>query len=128
MTDSNFSIPFQKGHTLSFPCTGCLLPLAFSIFDLDRTDGLLCCSSCKRHFLFNDPQLRRQLRKFEALCRQIKDSEEILSNASIGIDLDSHHVKIPYKLLLTRFNSQIDLQIGEEKVKISFRIEPQHIP
>jgi hypothetical protein len=66
----------------------------------------------------------RQLRKFEALCSQIQESQEILGNASVGIDVGEHHVKVPYKLLLTRLNSTLELDMGEARVSIAFRIEP----
>ena len=64
------------------------------------------------------------MKKFEALCKQICESEEILGNASIGVDCGEHHVKIPYKLLLTRLNSCLDLKIGDQSISITFRIEP----
>ena len=58
------------------------------------------------------------------LCRQLIESEEILSNASVGIDIGDKNVQVPYRLLLTRFNSTLDLTIGEKPVKIEFRLEP----
>ncbi|MFQ5729416.1 MAG: hypothetical protein ACE5GN_03550 [Waddliaceae bacterium] len=74
--------------------------------------------------MLEDENLRRQLRKFEALCQQILDSEEILGNTSVGIDIGEHHVKVPYKLLLTRLNSSLELMIGDQPVSIVFRLEP----
>jgi hypothetical protein len=69
------------------------------------------------------------MKKFEALCRQICDSEEILGNAHVGVDCGEHRVKIPYKLLLTRLNSCLDLKLGDQSLSIMFRIEPiQDVP
>ncbi len=128
MNPGHQPIPFQKGHTLAFRCTRCKGDIAFSIFDMEKEEGILTCPGCKQQYLFNDPTLMRQLRLFEALCRQIKDSEEILGNTSVGVDVGSHNVQIPFKLLLTRFNSRLKLQLGNETIEIAFRIEPQQIP
>jgi len=68
--------------------------------------------------------LKRQLGQFEALCRQIHASQEILSTTAVGIDLGEHHVKIPYKILLTRLTSSLELTMGDEQISIAFRMEP----
>lgn len=113
----------QKGHSLQFKCLTCGTPATFSVFDLD-TQATICCHHCEKKYAFTDPILIRQLKKFEALCRQIQDSEEILGAASVGVDVGEHHVKVPYKLLLTRLSSSLDLNMGGQKVSIFFRIEP----
>lgn len=114
----------QKKSILQFNCQGCHHPIKFSVFDLDDENALCCCSQCNKKYVFNDEVLKRQLKKFEALCRQIADSEEILANTAVGIDVGEHHVKVPYKLLLTRLNSTLDLLIGDQPLSISFRLEP----
>lgn len=114
----------QKGHQLQFNCTCCQHPVHFSIFTLDQMNYTVECTHCGKHYLFDDETLRRQLGKFEALCRQIMESEEILGETCIGVDVGEHHVKIPYKLLLTRLNSSIDLMIGDQPISIAFRLEP----
>lgn len=113
----------QKGHTLQFKCLSCQSPVNFSIFTLDD-DPNVHCSTCEKKYVFNDPTLIRQLKKFEALCLQIHDSEEILGAASVGVDVGEHHVKVPFKLLLTRLSSHLDLNMAGQKVSIFFRIEP----
>ncbi len=114
----------QKGHFLEFECIECKQAVIFSIFDLDKPDSSIICSSCKKQYLLEDETLKRQLRKFEALCKQIIDCEEILGNTSVGVRVKDEEVKIPYKLLLTRFNSSLELTIGDQKVAILFRLEP----
>lgn len=113
----------QKGHLLQFCCQSCQNPIQFSVFDLEKSEGI-SCSECGLIYDFSDETLRRQLRKFENLCRQIQLSEEILSNTSVGIYLGDREVKIPYKLLLTRLNSTLDLMVGDRPLTITFRIEP----
>lgn len=114
----------QKGHSLQFDCISCNHPIHFSIFQLENSKAPLCCHFCEKQYFLEDSTLCRQLKKFEALCRQIVESEEILGTASIGIDIEEHQVKIPYKLLLTRFNSCIELMIGDQPITIVFRLEP----
>lgn len=122
------TIPFQKGHNLEFPCTKCGKEITFSVFELDAAQGKLQCMHCNQKFHLNDPKLIHQLHLFEDLCRQIQESEEILSNASIGVNIGNHAVEIPFKLLLTRFNSRLKLRMGEDEVIIGFRLEPQQTP
>jgi hypothetical protein len=114
----------QKGHLLQFDCQACKNPIEFSIFDLDDPSHCIECNACQKKYLFNDETLVRQLKKFDALCKQLIDSEEILSNASVGVNVGDRQVKVPYKLLLTRFTSNLDLIMGNQTVSIRFRIEP----
>ena len=113
----------QKGHTLHFHCLSCKAPVIFSVFDLDNHPQINC-HDCEKKYAFTDSILVRQMKKFEALCRQIQESEEILGNTNVGVDVGEHHIKVPYKLLLTRLSSSLDLNIAGQKVSIFFRIEP----
>lgn len=114
----------QKGHLLQFNCLRCKHPLSFSVFDLDANDGVLHCAECRKKYVLNDETLKRQLRKFASLCLQLVESEEILSQTVVGIDIGDRQIKIPYKLLLTRLNSTLELKFGQETVSIVFRMEP----
>lgn len=113
----------QKGHHLQFCCQACQSPIHFSVFELEKNNQVQC-ASCGLVYHFNDEGLKRQLAKFENLCRQIQASEEILSNTSVGIFIGEKEVKIPYKLLLSRLNSTLDLMVGGRPLTITFRIEP----
>lgn len=118
----------QKGHHLEFECQNCKEPVKFSIFSLDKNPKLEC-SNCQSAYQLNDEVLLRQLKKFDALCSQIHDSQEILGQAAIGVDVGDKQVKIPFKLLLTRLSSCLDLSIGGKPCTISFRFEPlQDLP
>ena len=113
----------QKGHLLQLKCQHCQLPVTFSIFEVEK-NGVITCPQCQSAYDFSDEKLSRQLRQFESLCRQIQQSEEILSNTSVGIYLGDREIKIPYKILLTRLNSTLDLTIDGQPLTITFRIEP----
>lgn len=114
----------QKGHLLEFNCLSCKQPIHFSVIRLDQEETTIPCNCCEKKYAFTDETLRRQLKKFANLCLQLIESEEILGNTAVGVDVGEKHVKIPYKLLLTRLNSSLDLMIGDKKVSITFRIEP----
>lgn len=113
----------QKGHHLEFQCHGCNEPVGFSIFALDQNPEIHC-KACTATYRLEDEALKIQLKKFDALCCQIQDSQEILSSASIGVDVGRSQVKIPFKLLLTRLSSYLDLKIGGKPCTFSFRFEP----
>lgn len=114
----------QKGHNLQFDCQGCKKPICFSVFELEQAAKPIQCPHCEKTYAFSDPTLIRQIKKFEALCRQICDSEEILSSTAVGIDVGDRHVKVPFKILLSRLSSCLDLMIGKQPMSIKFRIEP----
>jgi hypothetical protein len=114
----------QKGQRLVFACQCCQRPVPFSVLDLKR-DQEVDCANCGVSYAFGDPALQRQIQTFESLCQQIADSEEILSNTSVGIQLGGQEVRIPYRILLTRLNSKLDLVVGDQKLTIAFRMEPR---
>lgn len=113
----------QKKKPLQFNCLECSEPVNFSLFELEKQPNF-ACDSCQKKYAFSDNFLKQQLRKFENLCRQLIESEDILGSTSVGVDVGEHHVKIPYKILLTRLNPSLDLKIGDKTLSIRFRLEP----
>jgi NAD-dependent SIR2 family protein deacetylase len=114
----------RVGHKLEFTCQKCNNPVLFSVLDSEHFDGLILCPQCGKKYAFGNETMVRHLRLFEALCRQIHASQEILGRTSIAINVGPHHVEVPYRLLLTRFSSIMELMIGDQKVNIAFRVEP----
>ena len=104
-------------------CIKCKELLSFSFHDLEE-QKIVSCPSCKKKYAFSDETLKRQLTTFAALCRQIQASEEILGSSGIGVTIGKEEVTIPFKLLLTRLKSTLDIELGKQKMQISFRIEP----
>jgi hypothetical protein len=114
----------QKGHVLHFPCQACQHSVEFSVFELEKIGNKIKCKGCGLIYDFNDETLKRQLRLFENLCRQIQLSEEILSDTSVGVFVGDREIKIPFKILLSRLNSSLRLTMGNQPFNISFRLEP----
>ena len=114
----------QIGHKLQFHCQECESPILFSVLDREHFTKTVPCEMCGRKYAFDDETLLRHLTQFEALCRQIYASEEILGNTAIAIDVGNHHVKVPFNILLTRLSSVIELNFNGKKSVIFFRVEP----
>lgn len=113
----------QRGHNLLFECQKCHQEVQFSVFDVDQKKSI-ACTHCAKQYSFSDENLIRQLKKFTSLCTQIRESEEILGNSAVGVNIGDRNVKIPFKLLLTRLSSSLELKIGEQALSIAFRLEP----
>ena len=114
----------EVGHHLEFHCVSCDKGIEFSVLKGGNGSVPLTCSGCGKRYSFDDATMLKQLRQFEALCRQIHASQEILGQAQVGITVGGHEVRIPYKILLTRLNSMLELKIGDKAVNIQFRVEP----
>jgi hypothetical protein len=114
----------QFGHKLQFHCQECETPILFSVLDREHFNKILECESCGCKYAFQDEVLLRHLTQFEALCQQIYASQEILGDTAIAIDVGSHHVQVPFNILLTRLSSVIELNINGKKSTFFFRVEP----
>jgi hypothetical protein len=110
----------MDGPRLEFACVECEEPVTFSAFGPIYGAS---CPVCERRYSFESESLQVHLRKFEALCRQLRDSEEILSQAAVAVDVNGHEVKIPFRLLLTRLNSILTLEIEGKRTEIRFRVD-----
>lgn len=117
----------QQG-TFQLDCIACKSPVVFSILDLENNAHLVSCSTCKKKYAFGEDPLKRQLQKFAALCQQIQDSQEILGDANVAVDVGSQTVQVPFKLLLTRLKSVLNLKVGTTNLCITFRVQPTSLP
>lgn len=113
----------QEQNSFQIDCVCCKQPVIFSISDLSTSDSPVSCTGCNKKYALDDEELKEQLTLFAALCRQIQQSEKILGNASVAVDVGPHNIKIPFKLLLTRLKSTLDLQIGNTPLTVNFRVQ-----
>ncbi|MCH9635308.1 MAG: hypothetical protein S4CHLAM81_05220 [Chlamydiales bacterium] len=114
----------EQGHKLQFECEACQNPVVFSVLDKESFGKGVTCSHCEKSYRFDDETLVHHLELFEALCRQIADSSEILGRSSVAIDIGAKCVKVPFNLLLTRLSSVIELNVNGKRSEIAFRLEP----
>ncbi len=118
----------EKQGTFQLDCITCNEPVIFSILDLDKAPHLVTCPSCGKKYGLGEETLKRQLVKFAALCQQIQESQEILGNASVAVEVGPNSVKVPFKLLLLRLKSVLDLTVGDTRLTVTFRVEPTTLP
>lgn len=114
----------QKGCNLQFSCFNCNDTINFSLLNLHQKQPTIECLTCKKNFDFSDKKLLSQLDKFVTLCTTLQECQDILSDTSVGIYVKGEEILVPYKLLLTRLNSKLELDIGGKPCNISFRVEP----
>ncbi len=114
--------------TFQLECIECKNSIDFSPLALDAASQIVSCSHCDKKYAFGEGNLKRQLKKFAALCQQIQDSQEILGDASVAVTVGNKEVQVPFKLLLTRLKSVLNLQIAGKKTTVSFRVEPTTLP
>jgi len=114
----------QVGNNLEFRCIkdGCGELVKFSVFDISRNHSIRC-AACGKEYVLGE-ELTGKLDKFERLCRAVNEAEDILSDTNVGINVYSHQVRIPFRLLLTRLNTQLNLTVGGKDIQIQFRVNP----
>lgn len=105
-------------------CVNCKTPVPFPLRSLDKLPCIAKCPGCGKPFGIEPGALAHQIKLFVALCQQIKASDEILSDATIGVRVGKEEVKIPFNLLLTRLRSTLDLEVDGQKFSVSYRTEP----
>jgi hypothetical protein len=119
----------QVGNNLEFRCIkeGCGELVKFSVFDISKNHSIRC-AKCDKEYTFGE-ELMGKLSKFEKLCRAVNEADDILSDTNVGINVHSHEVRIPFRLLLTRLNTELNMNVGGKDIQIRFRVNPsKHVP
>jgi hypothetical protein len=113
-----------KDSTIEFRCVNdqCKEVLSFPLLEVDDATRVRC-AGCGREYAFNE-ELRGKFKKFAKLVRAVRDAEEILGQTNVGLDIQGHSVQVPYRILLTRMNTFLTLDIGGTKFNFRLRIEP----
>jgi hypothetical protein len=81
------------------------------------------CPNCGKQYSF-EPSFLDKLKKFEKLIITVREAEDILGDTNVGINVDGHQIKLPYRLLLTRMNTLLTLNVGGTEFEFKFRVEP----
>lgn len=115
----------QCGQHLQFNCLACQQPVVFSVLNAQSRGEVFSCKACEKKYAF-DEETKARLEQFEALCLQVHASRDILAHTNVGVTVGPHEVKIPYRLLLSRFTTELTLNIGDQQLHIVFRMEPVH--
>ncbi|MFW6413835.1 MAG: hypothetical protein ACOCZS_00915 [Verrucomicrobiota bacterium] len=101
----------------------CESVIKFNIMDLEESGGRVSCPECYREYRFDKPFLDK-LQRLRKLIMAVREAEDLLGDVNVAITTSTEEVKIPYRLLLTRLNTTITIDMGGRKVDFNFRIEP----
>ena len=110
---------------VDFDCieNDCKQTIQFDLLQLQTAKGTLSCSHCHIRYQF-DRSFLSKLDKLRRLVLAVQDAEAILGDCNIYINTPTNEVKIPYRLLLTRLNTLISLQVSGTTIDFHFRVEP----
>lgn len=111
--------------SIDFACVDpeCNATIPFRLDELRKSKGRLSCPNCRRQYRF-DPKFLDKLERLEDLIMALQRAEDILGDANIAVTTASGEVRIPYRLLLTRLNTIITLEVEGRKIEFNFRVEP----
>ena len=114
----------KKAH-IDFGCVspGCDAVVEISLADVGNEDFQAICPVCHQTYAF-DEELRDKLRRMLELVIALRNAEDILGDTGVSVNVAGGSVKIPYALLLTRLNTLISLEVGDEKMDFHLRVEP----
>ncbi|MCX7847624.1 MAG: hypothetical protein N2595_06325 [bacterium] len=113
---------YSDANHIELQCVGCTNVLTFSLLQLGP-EGRLQCEQCGKQYVFT-PELRDKIQRFEQLLRAVYNARDMLGSANVGIAMKGEEVKVPYRLLLTRLNTMLTLNVGGTETIFRFRVEP----
>ncbi|MDD5557273.1 MAG: hypothetical protein PHN82_08495 [bacterium] len=113
-----------RDSTIEFRCVNeeCKEVLSFPVLEVNE-DTAVTCAGCGRRYVFNE-ELRAKFLKFARLVEAVRQAEEILGMTKVGLDIQGHSIQVPYRILLTRMNTFLALDIGGRKFNFRLRVEP----
>lgn len=116
------SVQYSDANHIELTCIACARPVSFSLMDI-TSGSELKCKECGKKYVFNE-ELIEKISRFEKLLAAVYDARDLLGNANVGISFNEQEVKVPYRLLLTRLNTMLTLNVGDKEMAFRFRIEP----
>ncbi len=110
---------------IDFQCLedGCDGVVKFNLKDVASRDFQAVCPKCHRTYAL-DAALRDKLVRMMKLVQAIRESEDVLGDSNVSVNVAGGSVKVPYALLLTRLNTLITLKYGDRQVDFHLWIEP----
>ena len=114
-----------NGATLDFCCksSDCDGVIKFNLADVVDPDFQAICPVCHSAYELDD-ELRGKLKRMLELIIAIRNSEDILGDSVVSVNVAGGEVRVPYALLLTRLNTMITLDIGGSKTDFHLWVEP----
>ena len=122
MTSKSHSDPAAQ---IDFHCLNpdCRAVVRFGLSDIADKKFQALCRNCHSSYEFDDT-LRDKLKRMLELVRAIRNAEDILGDSNVAVTTAHEEVRIPYTLLMTRLNTIITLEFGDQQVDFHLWIEP----
>ena len=110
---------------LDFCCQSqdCSGVVKVDLADVTDPDFQAICPECHRAYAL-DETMRSKLQRMLELVVAIRNSEDILGDSVVSVNVAGGEVRIPYALLLSRLNTIITLEINGTKTDFHLWVEP----
>jgi len=110
---------------IDFKCfeEGCEGVVKFNLNEVASRDFQAVCPVCHHPYVL-DAALQDKLNRMLKLIEALRNSEDILGDSIVSVNVAGGEVKIPYALLLTRLNTMISLEVGNRKTDFHLWVEP----
>ncbi|MBQ4314348.1 MAG: hypothetical protein IJC21_02800 [Lentisphaeria bacterium] len=114
-----------KKGVIEFKCSNddCGGYVRFTLADASNQEFQAVCPECHRPYIL-DEALRNKLERMLKLIAVIRESEDLLGDSVISVNVAGGSVQIPYAMMLTRLNTVITLDLGDRKTDFHLRVEP----
>jgi len=113
-----------ESELFDFACVkeGCGAAISFSMGAVAK-EPAVTCPACGSLYRFQ-PELIDKFGRFADLLAAVRAAQDILGDVNVGIQVESHSVRIPYRLLLTRLNTLLTLEMGGRTIDFHVRVHP----
>jgi hypothetical protein len=105
---------------LTQDCTGVV---EFNLREIADKDFQAVCPVCHRAYAL-DGTLQDKLERMMKLIEALRNSEDILGDSVVSVNVAGGEVRVPYALLLTRLNTLITLNLGGKPTDFHLWVEP----
>lgn len=115
----------QPKAKIDFKCLaeGCKGVVEFNLSELADKDFQAVCPVCHRTYILDAP-LRDKFERMMKLIEALRNSEDILGDSAVSVNVAGGEVRVPYALLLTRLNTLITLELEGKPTDFHLWVEP----
>ena len=107
-------------HCLAEDCSGVV---GFDLASVADPEFQAVCPVCHRAYAL-DAALQDKLERMMKLIEALRNSEDILGDSVVSVNVAGGEVRVPYALLLTRLNTLITLNLGDTPTDFHLWVEP----
>lgn len=122
---SDTPVSSQPKAKIDFRCLTeeCKGVVGFDLSELAGRDFQAVCPVCHRTYILDAP-LRDKFERMMKLIEALRNSEDILGDSAVSVNVAGGEVRVPYALLLTRLNTLITLELEGKPTDFHLWVEP----